>query len=142
MRTWLLALLLLLASSTAWADRVDRVVAVVDSQLVLESEVRLEHELSRLDTGASPFWRARRAAVERLIDAAAVRVAAGQVVLYQPPDEEVRTRRDCPDGRVQIFGTDGDKQFIREERWPRSGVRRVYHGRFAASCTETFGNSD
>ena len=52
---------------------------------------------------------------------------------------EVRTRRDCPDGRVQIFGTDGDKQFIREERWPRSGVRRVYHGRFATSCTETFG---
>mgnify|MGYP003309043146 FL=1 len=44
--------------------------------------------------------------------------------------KEVRTRRDYPDGRVQIFAVDGDRQFIREERWPRSGYRRVYHGKF------------
>ena len=53
--------------------------------------------------------------------------------------KEVRTRRDYPDGRVQIFAVDGDRQFIREERWPRSGYRRVYHGKFGIGCTETFG---
>ena len=53
--------------------------------------------------------------------------------------KEVRTRRDWPRGYVQIFGVDGDRQFTKEERWPRSGCRRVYHGKFAIGCTETFG---
>ncbi len=52
--------------------------------------------------------------------------------------KEVRTRRDCPNGRVQIFGVDGDRQFIKEERWPRSGYRRVYRVS-GKGCTETFG---
>ena len=53
--------------------------------------------------------------------------------------EEVRTRRDFPNGRVQIFAVDGaQKQYVKEERWPRSGLRRVYRPSLQR-CTETFG---
>ena len=89
---------LLLASfaSPAQADLVDRVVAVIEDQLVLDSEVRLEQELAALDDTALPFWEPSRGkALDRLVDAAVVRVAASDVALYQPSDEDVRQRREA-----------------------------------------------
>ena len=44
--------------------------------------------------------------------------------------KEVRTRRDLPKpGAVQIMARDGDQEYVKEERWPRLGLRRVYNGR-------------
>ena len=48
--------------------------------------------------------------------------------------KEVRTHRDMPDGHVQIFAMDGDRLYLKEERWP-SGMRRVFR---SMPCTETF----
>ncbi len=43
---------------------------------------------------------------------------------------EVRTRIDCPvRGTVQILGMDGDREYVKETQWPRTGVRRVYNGK-------------
>lgn len=93
----LLPLLLLLAlAPSARGALVDRVVAVVDTELVLASEVRLEEELAGLDEPASPFWAPGRSTPrERLMDAAAVRVAAAKIVLYQPEEDDVRARREA-----------------------------------------------
>jgi hypothetical protein len=53
--------------------------------------------------------------------------------------KEVRTHRDMPDGHVQIFAMDGDRLYLKEERWP-SGMRRVYRStsRRGMPYTETF----
>jgi hypothetical protein len=53
--------------------------------------------------------------------------------------KEVRTHRDMPDGHVQIFAMDGDRLYLKEERWP-SGMRRVYRStsRRGTPYTETF----
>jgi hypothetical protein len=40
--------------------------------------------------------------------------------------KEVRTRRDLADGVVQFFAMNGDREFVRELWWPRSGLRRIY----------------
>lgn len=46
--------------------------------------------------------------------------------------KERRTRIDCPvRGTVQILGKDGDREYVKETRWPRTGVRRVYNGKTA-----------
>ena len=91
-----LVMLLLLFAVPAWASPVDRVVAVVESELVLASEVRIEAELAPLDHSTSPFWDATRSQpLERLIDAAVVRIAAADVALYQPPDEDIAARREA-----------------------------------------------
>lgn len=46
--------------------------------------------------------------------------------------KEVRTRIDCPvRGIAQILGMDGDREYIKETRSPRAGVRRVYNGKTA-----------
>lgn len=90
MRALLLAWLLL---PTARADVVDRVVAVVGDQVLLASEVRLEGELARLDESPLPFWDPDRGtALQRLLDAAAIRRSASDLDLYEPHDEAVRDR--------------------------------------------------
>jgi hypothetical protein len=77
----------------ASATVVDRVVVVVDEELVMLSEVQLEEALSTLDVTNSPFWSANHnTAVDRLIDAAVVRQVAGEVRLYEPPEKSVRNR--------------------------------------------------
>lgn len=93
---WFALLVLLLSGTPAHADLLDRVVAVVEDQLVLASEVQLEQELAELDTEALPFWKtAKRQALDRLVDAAVVRLAASNVALYQPSDEDIRLRREA-----------------------------------------------
>jgi len=85
--------LTMLCLGTAHADVVDRVVAQVQQQLVLASDVTLEAALSQRDPLQLPFWSdAHAPALGRLIDAAVVRVASGDVGLYQPSDAEVDAR--------------------------------------------------
>jgi hypothetical protein len=91
MRALLTALPLL--APLAHAETVDRVVAVVETELVLLSDLRLDAALSPVDAGALPFWReARPLPEDKLIDAAMLRVLAGDLALYQPQDEAVRER--------------------------------------------------
>jgi hypothetical protein len=72
---------------------IDRIEVVVEDQIVLASEVRLEQELLFLDTDSSPFWSdPSRTSTERLTDAAIVRAAAAAVALYDPEDDAVRAR--------------------------------------------------
>jgi hypothetical protein len=82
-------------SPHARASIVDRVVAVVDTELVLDSDIQLGSELSRRDPSPVPFWRrgpARAGAEQRQVDAAILRAAAGDVALYEPDAEAIRAR--------------------------------------------------
>ncbi len=91
--------LLLLCLSPARAEVFDRVVAQIQQQLVLASEVHLEAALEERDRDALPFWTARHAdATGRLVDASVVRVAAGDIGLYQPEEAEVAARLEAVRG--------------------------------------------
>ena len=89
-----LALLLsLTASQTARAEVIDRVVAIVEEQLITASDVSLEAELSRIDPSPVPFWSRNHAdPLHRLIDAAVIREIARDVALYKPSDEQIGAR--------------------------------------------------
>jgi hypothetical protein len=92
MRTFLTVLGLVMCLS-APASVVDRVVVVVEDQLILQSDIELEAVVASLDKSTSPFWdRNPNDPRERLIEAAILRHLAGDVALYQPGEEEVRSR--------------------------------------------------
>jgi hypothetical protein len=77
----------------AYAGVVDRVVVIVDDELVLASDMELEAVLSGLDRSPSPFWtRAHGTPQERLTEAAIVRILAAGVSLFDPPADEVAAR--------------------------------------------------
>lgn len=85
--------LLLLLSSPVRAETVDRVLWVVESQLVLASDVHLDRVLTSLDASPSAFWDLpRERADQRAVQAAMIRGLAGDVALYEPSEEEVRAR--------------------------------------------------
>lgn len=93
---FLLLFLTFFTTSIASAALVDRVVAVVQNELVLDSEVRLESDLAARDTSTTPFWDPdRTTARDRLIQSAAIRVVAEDVDLYAPPADAVRDRREA-----------------------------------------------
>lgn len=96
MRTRRSAALVVVASvlsAPAGAVVVDRVVATVEAQLVLASEVEFEAVLVTLDASPSPFFDPTRGdPLERLVEAAVVREMAGDVAIYQPSDDEVAAR--------------------------------------------------
>lgn len=72
---------------------VDRVVVVVDEELVLASEIALEQELSTLDRPPVPFWSSDHGTAEdRLEKAAILRLLAAGVALYEPAPAEVEAR--------------------------------------------------
>lgn len=75
----------------AFGGRVDRIVAVVDDQVVLDSDRRLADELAAFDPSPVPFWRAREAP-QRSIDAAILDAAAGDIALYRPSGRTVDER--------------------------------------------------
>jgi hypothetical protein len=78
---------------TAFAGVVDRIVVVVDEELVLESDIRLEAVITGLDVAPLPFWtRAHATPVERLEKAAMVRSLAAGVALYEPDPADVAAR--------------------------------------------------
>ena len=85
-----------LLCALAWAEVVDRVVVVVDETPVLQSEVRLEELLERVDASPVPFWTGVGAApIDRLVDATIIRAVASDVALYQPTREQVAARLDA-----------------------------------------------
>lgn len=85
--------LLLGALLAARAEVIDRVVAVVDGQPILDSEVRLEEWMTGLDPASVPFLRdVPRDPLQHAIDAALIRRAASDVALYEPPRDAVRER--------------------------------------------------
>lgn len=90
MMGWLL--LLLCTLRPAHAIVFDRVVAQVQQQLVLASEVALEDELTQHDPGALPFWSRSGPPLDVLVQATVLRVAAGDVGLYQPDEADVAAR--------------------------------------------------
>ncbi len=118
----MLRIVLLTTLSFAWcvptasASVVDRVVAVVDTEVVLTSDIQLGSELSRRDPAPVPFWvrgPAAAGAEQRQIDAAILRAAAGDVALYEPPAEAIRARLESLRG---TFETRADwTRFL--ERW-------------------------
>jgi len=82
-----------LPSSALASDPADRVIAVVDGELVLSSEVDLVAAVTEQDPSASRFWtRPVRNNAQRATDAAIVRASAGDVSLYAPTAAEVRER--------------------------------------------------
>lgn len=86
-------LLALLLGGPAHAGVVDRVVVVVEDEIVLASDVRIERMLTGLDPAPLPFWRLdHTTSEERLIMAALVRALAAGVTLYEPEDAAVRAR--------------------------------------------------
>lgn len=77
----------------AQAEVIDRVVAVVEEQLITASDVALEGDILRYDASPVPFWSRRHGdALHRLIDAAVIRELTGDVALYRPTDEQVGAR--------------------------------------------------
>jgi hypothetical protein len=80
------------AALLARAQVVDRVVAVVQGQPLLASEVALEADLARLDPSPLPQWRAGRDPESLAVDALVLRLAAADIGLYQPSQEAVVER--------------------------------------------------
>jgi hypothetical protein len=92
----LLLLLLFSLCGGARAEVVDRVMYVVEDQLVLQSDVLLNAAINPLEASPSPFWsRPGADPAEQMVDAAILRHLAGNVALYQPGDDEVRTRTEA-----------------------------------------------
>lgn len=79
---------------------VDRVVADVDGQLILLSEVAQEAILTEVDVDGTPFWDPNWLVPEqRLVSAAIVRNIAADVRLYEPSRQDVERRLEAIRGR-------------------------------------------
>ena len=90
-RTCLLLLTFLCADATAGV--VDRIVVVVDRDLVMQSDIRFEEVMSGLDPTTTPFWnRERSTPQQRLVDAALLQKLAGTVSLYEPDPDHIAKR--------------------------------------------------
>lgn len=111
--------LILSLLGTASAGVVDRVVFVVEEELVLASEVRLEAVITGVDVAPLPFWtRAHATPTERLEKAALVRALTKGMVLYDPEPSEVQARLEAIQRRIggpeawrafrQLWGLDDD----------------------------------
>ena len=92
----LLLFVILFWPTPSTATVVDRIVAQVDDQLVLQSEAGLEEVLAGIDSLDTPFWDAgHKTPIERLVDAAIVRLAAGDIEIYQPEATALKARREA-----------------------------------------------
>src|SRR6476619_1476540 len=74
------------------AEVVDRVVAVVRGQPVLQSDLHLDELLADIDPSPIPFWTSGRPTQDIEIDAVIVRTVAADVSLYQPTHDQVAER--------------------------------------------------
>jgi len=123
----LLLLLLLSLCGGARAEVVDRVLFVVEDQLVLLSDVELNAAINPLDESPSPFWsRPGADPAQQVVDAAILRHLAGNVALYQPSDDEVRERTEAI--RARFLDRASWQYFLggwgMDERSFRSVIRR------------------
>jgi hypothetical protein len=98
-------------AGVALASVVDRVVAVVGTEVVLQSDLALDDDLEGLDPSPLPFWR-RGTASSRQIDAAVLRTAAGDISLYQPTDAAVDERLQGLRLAVVGPGQDGERAWM------------------------------
>ena len=90
-RCFFLTLLGLALVAPAFGETIDRIVAVVEEEVVLWSEVQLEAELAKYAPATTPFWSTDRTdPASRLIEAAILRQLASGVALYEPPEDQVR----------------------------------------------------
>lgn len=88
-----LPLALVLAAEPDRALVVDRVAVVVGDRLVTTSDVELEEELARHDlTGVAALDSPDTSPLDRLVDYAVARAAAGDVAIYKPADADVQAR--------------------------------------------------
>ncbi|MEN9785958.1 MAG: hypothetical protein RLZZ299_1222 [Pseudomonadota bacterium] len=79
---------------------VDAVVCVVGDRVITRSDVVMEEALAARDPSSVPPWSRRdRTALERLVDAAVLRLAAGDVSVYRPGEGDVLARVDRLRGR-------------------------------------------
>lgn len=112
---------MVLIFSLALGSVADRVIAVVDAQVVLATDVRIGDEIRYHNPSAIPFWSRPDASVE----AAVVRAAAGDLTLYQPTPARVT---DAARALEEDFGSENWRGFV--ARWNlgpaevRSLVRR------------------
>lgn len=112
-----------LAPAPSRAEVVDRLVAVVASEPLLLSDIRLEAALAVFDPSPVPFWRSAPLPdpaipdrdLLRAIDAMVMRNTASDVALYQPTREQTTARVLALQA---AFGAadDPDRQ---QERWER-----------------------
>jgi hypothetical protein len=113
----------------SWADAAlfDRVLAQVDQQLVLASELAIEAGLAEHDPDALPFWRSGADPAERLVQGAVIRLAAGDIGLYQPSIDDVQARLD------RVRGSFVDRaaweEFLRVSGTDEAGLRTVLRRR-------------
>ena len=98
--------LLLILTVTANAEGIDKVVAIVGNDIILQSEVEIERLLNPFDNTASAIWIHHEfGPLERLVMSAQLRTSAGSIALYQPTDSSVRARV------TSIRTTMGDSQY-------------------------------
>ena len=95
-RSFFLTLIGLAFVAPAFGETIDRIVAVVEEEVVLWSEVQLEAELAKYAPASSPFWSTDRTdPASRLIEAAILRQLASDVALYEPPEDQVREQAEA-----------------------------------------------
>ena len=83
---------LLALGAPARAETVDRVVAVVDGEPILASDLALDEALRDIDPSPIPFWRASADPLETAIEVVLIRHLASDVALYVPSKELVNDR--------------------------------------------------
>ncbi len=123
----------LLFMGSAHAEVIDRVVAIVEEQLITSSDVTLEADLSRIDSSPVPFWtRGHGEPLHRLVDAAVIREIAHDVALYRPSDEQIGARVTAMRER---FADRGAWQvFLRERGLDEDALRAVMERRMVVEA--------
>jgi hypothetical protein len=76
----------------AHAEIVDRVVAVVDGEPILASDLHLDESLREIDPSPVPFWRASADPLDTAVSVVLIRHLAADVALYAPAREAVSER--------------------------------------------------
>jgi hypothetical protein len=84
--------MLLLWWCFAHAEVVDRVVAVVDGEPILASDLRLDESLRQIDPSPVPFWGASTDPLDTAVSVVLIRHLAAGVALYAPAHEAVTER--------------------------------------------------
>ncbi len=102
----------------------DRVVADVEGDLVLHSDLSFHEALEPFDVLATPFWSSLWSdAEQRLVDAAAIRHVAGEVALYDPSPAEVGQRLEAV--TAAVGGPDNLTALLQRLSIDRARLQRV-----------------